>query len=236
MLQNYRGDFEVSLYNLVVFQIDGWTDGVEQDTIRTPAKLITQWVVWALWSRKTTTKRAVRLHLSRNSEVTTRAPCDLPKCSERTPYSTVKWKWTFKKLWMVAEVCQYVFQTCWWAHQWCDSMSFYRKYPSTHPTVLNKHGCMHAIPTVQPSALAWSMHSMANMWSMPGSRPISLTMVMPASSALGKQQPIMVKPHAYINELNQWQFKIQQGQTKDTSSSVPRNRIIVICCYSCMDS
>lgn len=39
------GDFEVSLYHLVVFQIDGRTDGIEQDTVRTPAKLITQWVV-----------------------------------------------------------------------------------------------------------------------------------------------------------------------------------------------
>lgn len=67
--------------------------------------------------------------------------------------------------------------------------------------------------TVQPSALAWSIHSIASMWSIPGSSPISFTMVMPASSALIHTKLILFSSevrtqHVYYITESLWCHKI----------------------------
>lgn len=54
-----------------------------------------------------------------------------------------------------------------------------------------QRGAQRATLTAQPSTLAWSIHSIASMWSIPGSSPISFAMVMPASLALETDEQII---------------------------------------------
>lgn len=53
---------------LVVFEINSRIGGIEQHSIWPPAEFVTEWIVGTLWHRKTTTERAVGLHLFGNKE------------------------------------------------------------------------------------------------------------------------------------------------------------------------